>query len=122
MPRQDYKDAGILLRKKKPRILVADKGYDANELHVYCCKNNIQVHIPMRDHGKPRNKRMSKRRMAAKYFDEAIYGRRELIESGFGGVKRKFGSNVSSKKSSTIKSEIYSRLVCYNIFLGFVKS
>src|SRR3989344_2901407 len=31
-------------------------------------------------------------------------------------IKRKFGSNILAKKSCTIKTEIYGRLICHNIF------
>src|SRR3989344_2002284 len=116
IPAHDCRDAKILLRRVKPSILVADKGYDANWLHEYCFSEHVEAHIPMREYGKSRNKRMSKRRLAAKIFDREIYHKRELIESGFSSIKRKFGSSVSSKRASTIKSDIYSRLVCHNIF------
>jgi len=57
-----------------------------------------------------------------KNFRIRTYHRRELIESGFGSIKRKFGSSVSSKKARTIRSEIYGRLVCHNIFsLSFMR-
>ena len=88
----------------------------ANWIHEYCFSAHVEAHIPMREYGKSRNKRRSKRRLAAKRFDKEIYHKRELIESGFSSIKRKFGSSVSSKKASTIKSDIYSRLVYHNIF------
>lgn len=116
IPAHDCRDAKILLRKVKPDILVADKGYDANWIHEYCFSEHIEAYIPMREYGKSRNKRMSKRRLAAKRFDMGIYHKRELIESGFSSIKRKYGYSLSSKKASTIRSDIYSRLVCHNIF------
>jgi len=59
---------------------------------------------------------MSARRKACKHFRKRTYHRRELIESGFFALKRKFGISVSSKKASTIRSEVYGRLTCHNIF------
>src|SRR4030042_941069 len=59
---------------------------------------------------------MNRRRLSIKNFNEDVYHRRELIESGFGSVKRRFGSSVSSKKIKTIRSDIYGRLLCHNIF------
>jgi len=49
-------------------------------------------------------------------FRIRTYHRREIIESGFSVLKRKFGNSVNSKKASTIRNEIYGRLVCHNIF------
>ncbi|MAF50620.1 MAG: hypothetical protein CMH64_00865 [Nanoarchaeota archaeon] len=121
IPAHEIKDAKLLIKRSNPKILVADKGYDANHLHEYCFENNIEVHIPIREYGKSKHKMMSKRRLAAKHFDEDIYHQREPIESGFSSVKRKFGSSVSSKKASTIRSDIYGRLVCHNIFYSSVE-
>ena len=121
IPAHDIKDALALLRKVNTRKVVADKGYDANYLHEYCFSNNIEAHIPLREYGKSKHKNWSKRRLAAKHFDKTVYHQRELIESCFGSVKRKYGSSVNSKKASTIKSDIYGRLVCHNIFYYFIR-
>ena len=117
IPVHDIRDAKILVKRSKAKILVADKGYDANWLHEYCLSNNVKTHIPMRKNGKVRIHNLSKRRLAAKHFNEDIYHKRELIESGFGSLKRVYGSSVNSKKASTIRSDIYGRILCHNIFL-----
>ena len=108
-----------MVKRSKAKILVADKGYDANWLHEYCLKNNIEAHIPMREYGKVKHQNMSKRRLAAKHFNEDIYHRRELVESGFGSLKRVYGSSVNSKKASTIRSDIYGRILCHNFLLFY---
>jgi len=117
IPTHDIKDAKILIKRSKSKIIVADKGYDANHLHEYCFENNIEAHIPMRIYGNSIHKMWSKRRLAAKHFNENTYHKRELVESGFGSLKRVYGSSVNSKKASTIRSDIYGRILCHNIFL-----
>jgi len=116
LPAHDIRDAKFLIEKSNPKILVADKAYDANWLHLFCKERNVKTHIPLRKCGKPRFGRWNARQQAAKKFDEKIYPQRELIESGHSSIKRKYGSSVSSKKARTIRTEIYGRLACHNIF------
>jgi len=121
LPRHDIKDAKSVLRNVNMSILVADKGYDANWLHKDCYENNIQAHIPIRNYGKKvKHNKLSYRRKASKLFRSRTYHRRSLIESGFHSIKTKCGSSVNSKKARTIKSDIYCRLVCHNLF-GLIK-
>ena len=117
LPAHDIKDAKILLKQSKPKIFVADKGYDANWLHKYCNENSIKAHIPIRaGYGKSSHYRHTARKNATKTFNLRTYHRRELIESGNSSIKRKYGSSVSSKTVRTIRTEIYARLACHNIF------
>jgi transposase len=116
IPRHDVKDFNYLLREIKPKIIVADKGYDSNKIHKYCYENNIKVHIPTRDYGKPKHIRLSYRKKAARLFNKRVYHRRELIESGFHSIKSKYGSNIDSKNAKTIRADVYGRLLCHNLF------
>ena len=116
LPAHDVKDAEMLIKKSNPKIIVADKAYDSNKVHVLCNELGIKAHIPIREYGRVRHFHMSARRKACKHFRKRTYHRRELIESGFSALKRKFGISVSSKKASTIRSEVYGRLTCHNIF------
>ena len=116
IPRHDMKDAKHLIKNLKTRIIVADKGYDANSLHKYCYENKIETHIPLRDYGKTRRGNMGYRKKASKRFRLRSYNRRVLIESGFSSVKRKYGASVNSKTASGVRAEIYGRLVCHNLF------
>lgn len=117
LPAHDIRDAKYLLRKSAPVIVVADKGYDAYWLHKYCQENKIKAHIPIRNYSKGKHRNMGARLKAAKTFKLRTYHRRELIESGFGSTKRKFGASVSSKCAKTIKAEVYCKLICHNLFL-----
>lgn len=117
MPAYNIKDVKDLLKQSKPKVFVADKAYDANWLHMYCNKKNIKAHIPIRlGYGKSKHQRMSARRKATKHFNLKTYHRRELAESGMSSTKRKYGSSVSSKSVRTIRTEVYARLACHNIF------
>jgi hypothetical protein len=121
-PAHDIRDAKNLLQKSKPKSVVADKAYDANWLHEYCKEKRIKAHIPIRNWGKPRRKNMSPRIKASKKFNIKTYHRREMIESSFSSIKRKMGSSVSSKKAKTIRTEIYGRLICHNIFFWLLQT
>jgi len=117
MPAHDIKDAKALLLHCRPKVLVADKAYDARWIHELCRKLGIKPYIPVRNWGTPRFWNMGLRMKSKKWFRERIYHRREMVESGFGSLKRKFGASVGSKSVRTIRTEIFCRLVCHNIFL-----
>lgn len=112
----DIKDAKALLLQCRPKVLVADKAYDARWIHELCRKFGIKPHIPVRNWGKPRFRNMGLRMKSAKKFNPRVYHRRELVESGFSAIKRKFGASVSSKTVRTIRTEVYGRLACHNLF------
>ena len=121
LPAHDLRDAKFLIKQSSPKVLVADKAYDANWLHEYCSDQGVKAHIPLKNHGKPRFGRWQPRWMAAKHFRLRTYHRRELAESGNSSIKRSYGSSVSSKKARTIRTEIYGRLACHNIFSYFLR-
>lgn len=116
LPSHDIKDTVYLIKQSKPQVLVADKAYDAAWLHEYCQENGIIAHIPIRQYGKPRFHRWDARQKAAKHFRLRTYHRREIAESGNHSIKQTMGGSVNSKKARTIRTEIYGRLTCYNIF------
>ena len=120
LPSHDVKDAKYLIDRTKAKKIVADKAYDANWLHMLCRRKNIEAHIPIRKYGKPKHKNLSARRQAARKFNVRVYHRRELVESSFSSLKRKYGSSVSSRKARTIRTEVYGRLACHNIFFVFL--
>lgn len=113
----DIKDAKYLIRNlpSKPKKIVADKGYDANWLHVFCRERGIQAVIPIRNYGKPRVGITRLRYTAMETFRKRTYHRREMVESVFGAIKRKFGASVSSLLAHTRRAEIYCRAIAHNI-------
>ena len=116
LPSHDIKDAKALLLQSKPKVLVADKAYDARWLHDFCNTLGIKPQIPVRNWGRPRFRNMGLRMKSVKKFNLRVYHRRELIESGFSALKRKFGASVSSKTVRTIRTEVYGRMACHNLF------
>jgi len=112
LPAHDIRDAKSLLAKAKPKIAVADKAYSAEKLYRFAEEQNILFMAPM----KKNVKRGYARKKMHKKFRTRTYNRRQLVESGFGSIKRKFGACVSSKTVRTIRTEVYGKLVCHNIF------
>lgn len=112
LPAHDSKDAKFLLKKSNPKIAVLDKAYNSERLYEFGFDNNILLMIPKKSNAK----RGYFRKKAQKLFKLRTYHRRSLVESGNSSAKRKYGSSVSSKKVRTIRTEIYARLACHNIF------
>lgn len=115
-PAHDIKDAQELIEKSMPKIAVADKAYGAEFLYKFADENNILLMVPK----KKNVKRGFYRKKMLKQFRNRTYNRRQLVEAGFGSIKRKYGTSVSSKKEQTIKNEIYGKMACHNLF-GIIK-
>ena len=111
IPRHDSKDAKGLLEACLPKIAVADKAYNVESLYRFCEEEGILLMSPQ----KKNVKRGYARRKMQKLFRTRTYNRRQLVEAGFGSTKRKYGASVSSRTCRTIRSEVYSRLVCHNL-------
>lgn len=112
LPAHDIKDASVLLSITKPKIAVADKGYVAECLYKQAHQQGTLLMIP-----KKKNARRGKfRKKMHVFFRQRTYNRRELVEASFSSVKRKFGASVSSRSVRTIRTELYGRLTCHNIF------
>jgi transposase len=112
----DVKDARTLIRNSRAKIVVADKAYNSESLYEIAAEKETLLMTPP----KKAVKRGFYRKKMSKRFRRRTYNRRQLIESGFGSIKRKLGSSVSSRKSRTIKSELYGRLACHNIFFALL--
>ena len=114
----DIKDAKYLIKRlpRKPDRIIADKGYDAKWLHIYCLDQGIRTCIPMREY-KSLNYRDTLRKRLAKEIKQRTYGRREMVESSFKAIKCKFGASVNSVKISAQRAEMYCRAIAHNIIL-----
>lgn len=117
----DVRDSKYLISRlpSKPNKLVADKGYDAEWLHQFCFDKGIKAVIPARDYGEMHG--FTLRRKCAEHFNKRVYHRREMIESVFSAIKRKFGPSVSSVIFSAQRAEMYCRAIAHNIFLFLVR-
>ena len=112
LPAHDIKDAKFLLCHSGPKIAVADKGYNAEHLFRFAAENNIRLMVPSKSNAK----RGFYRKKAQKKFRLRTYHRRELVESSNSSIKRCYGGSVSSRKARTIRTEVYGRLACHNLF------
>ena len=50
-----------------------------------------------------------------KNYSEEKFHQRSLIESGFGSLKRKYGSYTLTKSANSAKAEVYLRTVASNL-------
>jgi hypothetical protein len=112
LPAHDIRDAKFLLSHSNPTIAVADKGYNSEKLYKFAAENNIKLMIPKKINAK----KGFYRKKAQKQFKIRTYHRRELVESSNSSIKRKYGSSVSSRSVRTIRTEVYGRLACHNLF------
>jgi hypothetical protein len=113
LPAHDVRDARYLLKHSNSKIVVADKGYRSEKLSKIAYEQDTLLMVPRKTNVVNPGfytKKMDKR------FKLRTYHRRELVESSNSGFKRKYGSSVSSRKARTIRSELFGRLACHNIF------
>jgi len=113
LPAHDIKDAPTLLHETRPHTLVADKAYDAEKLHELAYNLGIKTMIPKR----ARTKHGHYRKKMQKTFKTRTYHRRELVEALFGAIKRTQGSTIRCRKARTIRAELYTKLIAYNLLL-----
>lgn len=73
----DVTHAQALIEGFKPDAVLADKGYDANDLLEYLARHNIQAVIP------PKANRVTQRE-----YDRHVYKDRNLVERFFGRIKQ----------------------------------
>ena len=111
LPAHDLRDAEYLLQQSKPKISVADKGYNSEKLYEFAEGKGILLMIPKKNNAK----RGHCRNKMHNLFRLRTYHRRELVESGNSSIKRKYGSSVNAKLVRTIRTEVYGRLACHNI-------
>ena len=113
-PRHDTQDVKYLLKQRSNmEKLLGDTSYDAEWIHEYMYERGIITVI------KPRKnvKRGFYRKKQMKHYSERIYHRRSMIESGFGSLKRKYGSYVLARAISSQRAEIYCRAIAHNLNL-----
>ena len=119
--RHDLIDAKPLIRKLAkyygPDILYADRGYDDNELFKMSFEElGAYPLIFQKNQNVPKHRRKGYyRKITFEVFDYGRYLQRNKIETLNSMFKRKFGSNVKSRKDKLQKFEILTRVIAYNI-------
>jgi transposase len=113
--RHDTKDVKYLLKRlsAKPKILVGDKGYDAEFIHELAHEQGIITMMP----SKKNTRKGFYRKKMKKHWRTRTYHRREISESLFGATKQKYGCSVSSRKIQAQKADIYCRATLHNLSL-----
>jgi len=125
-PVHDSRHAVTVLRQshraRKSSWYVMDKGYDAESIH-----RQIRVElqsgsmIPVRER---RRKRISGRyrRQNMAEFDEDVYHQRNLVETVFSVLKRRFGEGLKARRYRYQVKEIKVKLILYNLRIVMKKS
>jgi hypothetical protein len=124
----DYKDM-IPMMKKSVRVVnvgtvVADRGYDA-EYNNSFVRDVIGARNVIRVRTRPRRKAGGRlRRESEGSFDWKTYGRRNIAETVFSVVKRKFGDTLYSRSLRLQKKELKVMCIVYNLhrYVGSVCS
>ncbi len=94
-----------------------DKGYDSEKIHQYIRENiGAESIIPVRKwngniySGKYRKKMIEN-------FNQEKYGQRNMVETVFSVIKRKYNENVRSRKYFNQIKEIKIRMLIHNMTL-----
>jgi transposase len=95
---------------------VADKGYDSNDNHGAVFKAEKQSLISLRNMHLPIYKTGGEyRKKAKREFEYGLYTQREITESIFSSLKRKYGSKLRARRYKTQKVELLFKILAYNI-------
>ena len=115
----DVKDIKNLFKNliNKPKVILMDKGYDAEWIHELFEKTGIKSIAPTRKNAR----RGFYRRKLMKKFPQKLYNKRNIVESIFHAFKQKYGSNIFSKNITSARSEVYCKAILHNIFLKITK-
>lgn len=113
-PRHDTKDVAYLLKQRSSmKKLLGDSAYDAEWIHEKVYELGIVTVMKPKKNAK----RGFYRKKQMKHYSERTYHRRSMIESGFGSLKRKYGSYVLARAISSQRAEIYCRAIAHNLNL-----
>ena len=132
-PSNDSPDFPRVLEKVLPaglpvKLVVADKGYDAESNHAYAREVlGARTMIPVRYRGPGIRVGGRYRRRNLRDFDEDAYHQRAKVETVFSVEKRKMGSHVLARVPSQQHKELIFRAFSYNsgrmesLFLHFIE-
>jgi hypothetical protein len=118
-PVHDIPHAEKLLKQchkiKKSDVYVMDRGYDSEDIHRLIREGlNSYSLIPVRSRKRKRIIGYYRKRIAF-VFDQELYHRRNLVETVFSVLKRKFGESPKARKFRYQVKEIKIKIILYNI-------
>jgi len=95
---------------------VADKGYDSEVNHKAVFEAGKDSLISLKNNHLPIHRTGGRyRKLAKKEFEYGLYTQREITESIFSSLKRKYGSKLRARKFETQKIELLCKILSYNI-------
>lgn len=95
---------------------VADKGYDSEKNHKAVFEAGKHSLISLKNQKLPiRLTKGRYRKKAKRDFEQGLYTQREITESIFSAIKRKYGSKLRARKFKTQKIELLCKILSYNI-------
>ncbi len=95
---------------------VADKGYDSEKNHKAVFESGKQSLISLKNMNLPIRLTGGRyRKKAKREFEQGLYTQREITESIFSAIKRKYGSKLKARKFKTQKIELLLIILSYNI-------
>ena len=95
---------------------VADKGYDSEKNHKAVFDSGKNSLISLKNQKVPIHRTKGRyRKLAKRNFEPELYTQRELTESIFSSLKRKYGSKLRARKFKTQKIELLFKILSYNI-------
>jgi hypothetical protein len=118
-PVHDAKHAMTLLKQchktRKSRYYVMDKGYDSENIHSLTREQLEAIAmIPLRQRKRKKIKGKYRRKMLWE-FDEELYHNRNLVETMFSVLKRKYGEEIRAKKYWNQVKEVKFKLLVHNL-------
>jgi hypothetical protein len=118
-PVHDAKHAMTLLKQchktRRSKYYVMDKGYDSETIHSLTRELlDATAIIPLRQRKRKKIKGKYRRKMVWE-FDEELYHNRNLVETMFSVLKRKYGEEVRAKKYWNQVKEIKFKLLVHNL-------
>jgi len=118
-PVHDIPHAEKLLKQchkvRRSDLYVMDKGYDSEEIHELI-RDSLQACslIPVRNRKRKRISGYYRRRIAQS-FDQEKYHQRNMVETVFSVLKRKFGESIKARKYQLQIKEIKIKVILYNL-------
>jgi transposase len=102
-------------KNKKSECYVMDKGYDSEKIHILI-REEIKADsiIPLRVRKRKKIKGKYRKQLHLT-FDKIKYNKRNIAETTFSVVKRKFGEVLRARKFFNQVKEIKIKLIVYNI-------
>jgi len=117
--RHDAIDFGPMYNKIKHldfEYFVADKGYDSEKNHKAVFQSGKQSLISLKCQNLPIHRTSGTyRKKTKREFEHGLYTQREITESIFSSLKRKYGSKLKARKFKTQKIELLCMILSYNI-------